>query len=245
MTFLQNAQLAGGGEMATFLFVSGSWHGGWCWKKLTPHLRAAGHEVCAPSLTGLGERSHLLTPEIDLDTHVQDILGLLFFEDLQEVIIVGHSYGGMLLPMVLERAADRIIHAVFLDALVPPPNHSLFDILPDVKTGMTKQANEVGEGWYVPPFEGHYFGITDKEDQKWVMARLMPHPIKTFQQPAQFSRAPYLIVPCTFIACQWVLQTYGPKPPQAEGMRYVELSTAHAVMITAPCELADILLDLS
>ena len=118
--------------MATFLLVSGAWHGGWCWKKLTPHLRAAGHEVYAPSLTGLGERSHLLTPEIDLDTHVQDILGLLFFEDLQEVIIVGHSYGGMLLPMVLERAADRIIHAVFLDAAVPPQDHSLFDILPDV-----------------------------------------------------------------------------------------------------------------
>lgn len=231
-------------QMATFLLVPGGWHGGWCWKKLTPHLRAAGHEVCTPSLAGLGERSHLLTPEIDLDTHVQDILGLLFFEDLREVIIVGHSYGGMLIPMVLERAADRIVHAVFLDALVPPPDHSVFDILPDVKTWWTDRANAVGEGWYVPPFEGNTFGITDHEDIKWVMARLTPHPIRTFQQPAQFTRAPYLIVPCTFIACHWVLETYGAEPPQAEGMDYVELSTAHAAMITAPRELAEILLDL-
>lgn len=230
--------------MATFVLVPGAWHGGWCWKKLIPYLRAAGHEVYAPSPTGLGERSHLLTPEIDLDTHVQDILGLLFFEDLHKVVIVGHSYAGMLLPMVLERASGRIIHAVFLDALVPPPNHSLFDILPDVQRGMTIQANTVGEGWYVPPFEGHYFGITDPEDQNWVRARLTPHPLKTLQQPAQFSRAPYSIVPCTYVACQWALQTYGPEPSQAKGMHYVELSTAHAVMVTAPRELADILLDL-
>jgi len=231
--------------MATFLFVPGAWHGGWCWKKLTPHLRAAGHEVYAPSLTGLGERSHLLTPKIDLDTHVQDILRLLFFEDLREVVVVGHSYGGMLIPMAVEQSTDRIIHAVFLDALVPTPNHSLFDILPDLKIGMAKRANEVGDGWNVPPFEGNYFGITAEEDQKWVMARVTPHPIATFQQPAQFSGAPHLIVPCTFTACQWVLKTYGAKPPQAEGMHYVELSTAHDAMITAPRELADILLDLS
>jgi pimeloyl-ACP methyl ester carboxylesterase len=193
----------------------------------------------------LGERSHLLAPEIGLDTHVQDIVGLLCFEDVQEVIIVGHSYGGMLIPMVLERAADRITHAVFLDALVPPPNHSLFDILPDVKIGMIARANEAGEGWYIPPFEGNDFGIEDEDDKEWVMARLTPHPIETFRQPARFSRAPYSVVPCTFIACQWVLQTYGPKPRQAEGMHYVELPTAHDAMITAPRQLADILLDLS
>lgn len=175
---------------------------------------------------------------------MQDILGLLYFEDLREVIHVGHSYGGMLIPVVLERAAERFKHAVFLDAPVPPPDHSLFDILPNVKTGMINRANEVGEGWYVPPFEGNYFGITEIEDQEWVMARLTPHPIKTFQQPARFSRASYLIVPCSFIACQWALQTYGQKPPQAEEMHYVELSTAHDAMITAPCELADILLNL-
>jgi pimeloyl-ACP methyl ester carboxylesterase len=231
--------------MATFLLVPGAWHGGWCWKRLTPHLRAAGHEVYAPSLTGLGERSHLLSPGINLDTHVQDILALLFFEDVHDVILVGHSYGGMAIPMVLERAAGRVAHAVFLDALVPSPGQSLFDILPNVKIGMTARANEAGEGWNVPPFEGNTFGITDREDQEWVMARLTPHPLATLQQPAQFSRSPSSIVPCTFIACQWALETYGARPPQAEGMHYVELSTAHSAMITAPRELADILLDLS
>lgn len=230
--------------MATFVLVPGAWHGGWCWKKLTPHLRAAGHAVYTPSLTGLGEHSHLLSPAINLDTHVQDILALLFFEDLRDVIIVGHSYGGMLIPMVLEGAGERIGHAIFLDALVPSPDQSLFDILPDVRIGMTARANQVGEGWNVPPFEGHYFGITDREDQVWVKARLTPHPLATLQQPAQFSRSPTSIVPCTFIACQWALETYGAKPPQAQGMKDVELSTAHAAMITAPSELSDILLDL-
>ncbi|MDF1513714.1 MAG: alpha/beta fold hydrolase [Anaerolineae bacterium] len=230
--------------METFLFIPGAWHGGWCWQKLTPLLRVAGHEVYTPSLTGLGERSHLLTPEIDLNTHVQDILGLLLFEDLKDVVVIGHSYGGMLIPAVVEQSPDRIIHAVFLDALVPAPNQSLFDILPDVGIGMTKRANEVGEGWNVPPFEGNDYGVIDKEDRKWVRARVMPHPIRTLQQPAQFSRDPRLIVPCTFIACEWVLRTYGPKPPQAEGMHYIELDTAHDAMVTAPRELAEILLDL-
>jgi pimeloyl-ACP methyl ester carboxylesterase len=231
--------------MAAFLFVPGAWHGGWCWKKVVSHLTAAGHEVYTPSLAGLAERSHLLTPEIDLETHVQDLLGVLFYEDLDQVVLVGHSYGGMLIPVVVEKAADRIAHAVFLDALVPPPGHSLFDLLPDVKVAMTDRANEVGEGWYVPPWEGNTFGMTDQEDIDWAMARLTPHPLKTFQQPAQFSRAPHLIVPCTFIACDWVLQTYGANPPQAEGMRYVELPTAHGVMYTAPRELANLLLNLS
>ena len=228
--------------MPIFLFIPGSWHGGWCWKKLSPFLRAAGHEVYTPSLTGLGDRAHLLAPEVDLDTHVQDILGLLFCEDLQEVILVGHSYGGMLIPGVLEQAADRFKHAVFLDALVPPPDHSLFDIMPEVKTGMTNRANEAGEGWYIPPFEGNTFGITDTDDQKWVMARLTPHPIKTFQQPAKYSRVPTLIVTCTFVACLWALYAYRARPPHTEGMHYVELNTAHDAMITAPRELADILL---
>jgi hypothetical protein len=109
---------------------------------------------------------------------------------------------------------------------------------------MTQRANQVGEGWYIPPWEGNTFGMTDQEEIKWVMARLTPHPIKTFQQPARFSRAPLAIIPCTFIACEWVLQTYGAQPPQAEGMRYFELSTAHGAMYTAPREVANILLDL-
>jgi pimeloyl-ACP methyl ester carboxylesterase len=209
-------------------------------------LRAAGHAIYTPSLTGLGERSHLLRPEIDLDTHVKDILGVLTFENLREVVIVGHSYGGMLIPMVLEQSGDRVTHAVFLDAPVPSPGDALFDIVPGAKIGMTKRANDLGEGWNIPPFEDNYFGITDEEDQQWVMASVTPHPLMTFQQPTQFSQPPVSITSCTFIACQWATQTYGAAPPpQAKDMRFVELSTGHDAMITAPNELADILVDLN
>src|SRR5215213_2962657 len=101
--------------MATFVLVHGGWHGGWCWKKVVLLLRTAGHGVFTPTLTGLGERAHLLTPDIDLTTHVQDILGVLEYEDLQQVILVGHSSGGMVLSDVAEQAATRVAHLVYLD----------------------------------------------------------------------------------------------------------------------------------
>jgi pimeloyl-ACP methyl ester carboxylesterase len=105
--------------MATYALVHGAWHGGWCWKKVTPLLRAAGHEVFAPTLTGLGERAHLLTPAVDPETHIDDVLGVLHYEDLRQVVLVGHSYGGTVITGVAARAADRIGHLVYLDAFVP------------------------------------------------------------------------------------------------------------------------------
>ncbi len=97
--------------MTTYVLVHGAWHGGWCWKRVAPLLRAAGHEVYAPTLTGLGERAHLLSPEVGLDTHVQDIVNVLTYEDLQDVVLVGHSYGGMVVAGVAERAAERLAEA--------------------------------------------------------------------------------------------------------------------------------------
>src|SRR5574340_886568 len=104
--------------MATFVLVHGGFHGGWCWKKVTPLLRAAGHEVYTPTLTGLGERVHLASPEIDLSTHIQDVVNVLEYEDLREVVLVGHSYGGMVIAGVADRAAPRVAHLVYFDALV-------------------------------------------------------------------------------------------------------------------------------
>ena len=93
--------------MATFVLIHGAWHGGWCWKVVAPALRRAGHEVYAPSLTGLGERKHLASPAIDLETHIQDVVGLLEMEDLRDVVLVGHSYGGMVITGAADRAAPR------------------------------------------------------------------------------------------------------------------------------------------
>jgi pimeloyl-ACP methyl ester carboxylesterase len=116
---------------ATFVLIHGAWHGGWCWKKLTPLLRAAGHEVYTPTLTGLADRAHLLSPQIGLNTHIADISALLEYEDLHNVILVGHSDGGMVITGVAEVAAQRLAHLVFLDAFVPQDGQSLFDTIPD------------------------------------------------------------------------------------------------------------------
>lgn len=104
--------------MATYVLVHGAWHGGWCWQRVTPLLRAAGHEVFTLTLTGLGERSHLANPEIDLNTHIQDVVNVLEYEDLRKVILVGHSYGGMVITGVTDRAAERLAHVVYLVARV-------------------------------------------------------------------------------------------------------------------------------
>src|SRR3954452_4236427 len=112
-------------DQATFVLVHGAWHGGWCWKRLTPLLRAAGHEVVVPTLTGLGERSHLLTPEVGLDTHIRDITAVLKYEDLHNVVLIGHSYGGMVIAGVAEEVPERIAQLVYLDAFLPDNGKAL------------------------------------------------------------------------------------------------------------------------
>src|SRR5713101_4428932 len=111
--------------MATFVLVQGGWVGGWYWKRVTPLLSAAGHEVFAPTLTGLGERAHLAAPDIGLETHIQDVLGVLTYEDLSNVVLVGHSYGGMVITGVAERAPERLAHLVYFDAFVPTDGQAL------------------------------------------------------------------------------------------------------------------------
>ena len=120
--------------MATFVLVHGSSHGGWCWKKIIPLLRKYGHEVFAPTLTGLGERSHLVSKDIGLDTHILDILQVLIYEDLDNVILVGHSYGGLVVGGVAEEVPDRIKRLIYLDAYIPQDNKSAFDIITHLET---------------------------------------------------------------------------------------------------------------
>src|SRR5258708_4241557 len=117
--------------MATFVLVHGMWHGGWCWKKVAPLLRGAGHEVCVITLTGLGERAHLRHPDIGMNTHVQDVVGVLEYEDLSNVLLIGHSLGGIMVPAVAERIPERLAHIVNLDGPIPIDGKSVKDILPD------------------------------------------------------------------------------------------------------------------
>ena len=133
--------------MATLLVAHGAWSAGWAWKKMRPLLRARGHELFTPTHTGLGERSHQASPDIDLETHIADILGVLQFEDLKSVVLIGHSYGGMVATGVADRARECIAKLIYLDAHVPRDGESLFDLNPDRRLTMTEAARTNGEGW--------------------------------------------------------------------------------------------------
>src|SRR6202140_2855673 len=140
-----------GNPMATFVLVHGAWFGGWCWQKVIPLLEAAGHEVYAPTHTGLVERAAELSPEVGLDTHIQDIVGLLEEKNLHAVILVGHSYGGMVITGVVDEVPERIAHLVYLDTFVPRDGESMADVSPLVIWLLRKQAQAHGDGWRVNP----------------------------------------------------------------------------------------------
>jgi pimeloyl-ACP methyl ester carboxylesterase len=136
---------------STYVLVHPAWHGGWCWKKVTPLLQAKGHDVYTPTLTGLGERSHLAHPDVGLETHIQDILNVLKYEDLSDVILVGHSSSGVVITGVADRTPERIAHLVYLDAFVPENGQSMMDIVPrHIAPRHEARVQSEGQGWLLP-----------------------------------------------------------------------------------------------
>jgi pimeloyl-ACP methyl ester carboxylesterase len=159
--------------VATFVLVHGSAHGGWCWRFLAPLLQAAGHDVYRPTLTGLGANSHLLDElgRISLDTHVKDVTNMLFYEDLSEVVLVGHSYGGMVITGVADKEPRRLTQLVYLDAYLPLEGESEVDLWPPDQKD--KYRADLASGIKVrPPLAPSMFGITDAKMSKWVEERL-------------------------------------------------------------------------
>lgn len=233
--------------MGTFVLVQGAWHGGWCWKKVVPLLRTAGHEVFMPTLTGLGERVHLLRPEVGLETHIADVLGVLRYEDLQEVVLVGHSYGGMVITGVAAQAAERLAQLVYLDAFVPRDGQCLLDLLPpDLAAAVREQAKVVGDGWRVPPLPLEGFGAMAEADLRWAGAKVGDQPLLAFEQPVRSPATAGAGLARTYIACTGWQGPFGPFAEQARTdttWRYRELDTGHEAMITAPAELATLLLE--
>jgi pimeloyl-ACP methyl ester carboxylesterase len=169
--------------MATFLLVHGAWAGGAVWRELTPRLRQAGHEVYAPTLTGIGARKHLLSPTVDLDTHIADILGVIDDEDLSDLVLVGHSYGGMVITGVADRVPDKIASLVYLDAFVPGHGQSASDLLPpDIRL-----ATIADREWLVAPPPAARFGVTRPEVANLWSAKASPQPTACFMQPVSLS----------------------------------------------------------
>lgn len=234
---------------STYVLVHGGWHGGWCWKDTAARLRADGHEVWTPTLTGLGERSHLLTRDVGLEQHVQDVVHVLEYEDLHGVVLVGHSYAGLVIAGVADRVPERLGHLVYLDAFVPEDGQSLFDLLrPERREMYRAQAQAEGEGWRVPSPPPQAFGIDDPTRAAWVATRLTPQPLASFEQPVSLGMGAATRLARSYIHC-----TEGPLAPsfarfaaqaqaQAEpGWRYHELKTGHDAMLTMPAELAALL----
>ena len=238
--------------MATYVLVHGACHGGWCWRRVAPLLRAAGHEVFAPTLTGLGERAHLAHRGIDLETHIQDVAAVLTYEELREVLLVGHSYAGLVITGVAERAADRLAQLVYLDAGVPRDGESGLDLFaPEEVAALRAQVAAAGEGWRLPPAGGEQpWDVTSPDDVRWVRSKVTAHPFATFTQPLRLTNPAAAALPKTFIHCtgtapsRWreiCLQRVRSEP----GWRYRALATGHDAMVIAPRELADLLLELA
>jgi len=240
--------------MSTFLLVHGAWHSGRCWERVAPRLESAGHRVFAPSLTGYGDRVHLLGPEVGLDTHVDDIVTLIDDEDLSEVVLVGHSYAGLVVSSVANQVPDRIAHLVYLDAMVPEDGETAVDIHPMTQT-LVDLAARTGDGWRVPPLPEQppplgLFGVTEPADVAWLREMLSDQPVRCLQQPARLDNPAVNAIPRTHIHCVGAMPegiTRRPVPttqPNGSPAQVRELPTGHDCMITMPAELGTMLLEL-
>lgn len=234
--------------MATYVLVHGGGHGGWCYRYVSRILRAAGHEVHTPTLSGLGERSHLLSPEIDLDFHIRDITAVLHYDDLRDVILVGHSYGGMVITGVADRAADRVGRVVYLDAANPVNGQSLVDVAGEMMAA-ARQFGQVVDGIELvllpTPDSGLFYGVTDPDEVAWMAERLTAHPWSCFEQPLVLTNETALwAIPQYHIVCTSTLATRDPVlvgKARAAG-RLWDIDTGHDLMITEPRAVADALL---
>jgi pimeloyl-ACP methyl ester carboxylesterase len=233
--------------MSTFVLVHGAWHGGWCWDRVAPLLRGAGHEVHAPTLTGLSERAHLLTPLVGLDTHVEDVVRLLDVLGLRDVVLVGHSYAGQVVTGVADRRPEVIARRVYLDAFVGTDGEAARDLLPDsVEHHWAESAAEQGLGWLVPVRSLSVLGVTEQADVDWLTPKLTPHPWKTYTDPLRL-RGAVDDVPAAFVECVAWMRVFAGQADRARdrGWPVHELETGHEAMVTAPKALADVLVELA
>jgi pimeloyl-ACP methyl ester carboxylesterase len=228
--------------MATILLAHGAWSAAWAWKKMRPLMASSGHAFFAPTYTGLGERSHLATPAVDLDTHIEDLLHVLFYEDLRDVVLIGHSYGGIVATGVADRARDRISQLIYLDAFVPENGQSLTDLVPAEQNERTRAAVAKGDGWRVPPNPTP--GDTAPEDREWISERRVPQPLKCFEQPLVFAHGD-LRLPRSYIRATATPHSpfapFGERAQREPGWRYYEIGATHSPHVTAPDELMALL----
>jgi pimeloyl-ACP methyl ester carboxylesterase len=232
--------------MTTFVLVHGGWHGGWCWGALTAKLRAAGHTVFAPTLTGLAERAHLIDTVTGPDVHVDDIANVILFHNLRDVTLVGHSYGGLIISAVASRMANRIAHLVYLDAFVPTRSGQPATEMsnPERAAEITAAAAAAGKA-HIPP-SGFHRWASDPKTVEWLKSKTTPQPRGCFGKGATWQGDPFAVKRLSFV----LAAQHQPSPFQQFYERYKSdpkwqvhsMDCLHDIMVERPDELAHLLM---
>lgn len=224
--------------MATFVVAHGAWSAGWAWKKMHPLMTVRGHRLVTPAYTGLGERAHLARSEIDLDTHIADILGVLEFEDFAAVNLIGHSYGGMVATGVADRARTRIARLIYIDAFAPDDGDSVLDLLPASAPAQRKPSAD----GFIPPVDMP--PDTAPEDRAWCAPLRRPQPAKTFEQKVKLQNGaltlPRHYIYCTRNAPDDRFRRFYERAMR-DGWGVTAINSSHNPHITCPEVLADLL----
>ena len=228
--------------MTDFVLVHGAWHGAWCWQKMLPSLWSKGHRAFAVTLTGVGERAHLMSPTIKLATHIEDVAAVIETEELTRVVLVGHSYAGLLITAVADRYAQRIVRLVYVDAIVPHSGES-WSSTHDESARQARRAVIARDGVMAPP-PALAFGLTGA-DAEWVDRRQRPHPGGVYEDVLQFDEARVAGLSRTFVDCTSpalpAIEKSRQRARSEPGWKVVEIATGHDPMISAPAQLLDIL----
>lgn len=235
--------------MTTFVLIHGAWHGGWCWHTVKELLEQDGCRVLTPTLMGLADRADLMSRDLTLDILIDDVAKVFEAEDVQDAVIVGHSFGGSMISGVAERVPDRISELIYLDAAVLTNGESMFDCqAPELVKERFKAAEESSGGMSLPTPTCEKLGILDADQCEYVQARLTPHPLSTYTSPITLERAPGEGFPCTYIPCMdpdYTPLHWSRDRARAYGWPIIPIATGHDAMVSAPEELAKVLLDVA
>jgi pimeloyl-ACP methyl ester carboxylesterase len=239
--FVTPASAQTGGK--TFVLVHGAWHGGWCWRRVADRLTARGHKVFTPTMTGLGERSHLLDAKIGLATHITDIVNVIKWEGLTDIVLLGHSYAGLVITGVAEQVQPTISSIVFLDAFVPENGQSVAEINPNIRSRVAEAIQK--SEFVLRPTPAARFGVNEN-DRAWVDAMCTPQPLPTFTDKAIVTGARDRIGKKTYIRAKGLpsgaFDGYQAQFAKLAGWRVYELPCGHDAMVDLPAELTDLLL---
>src|SRR6185312_1986762 len=230
----------------TFVLIHGAFHGGWCWRRVGDLLSASGGRVFAPTMTGLGERAHLLNDTVGIETFFRDAIGVIEAEELTDIVLVGHSFGGAVITGVADRIPERIAQLVYLDAVVPLNGKSALNCLPEETQAIRLRTAQATGGLTIPLPTETMFNLPAGADRDWVARRITPHPLAAYTDPIHLDHPvgnglPRVYIRATDPVYPAVVPSYD-RIREEGGWTLVDIATGHDAMVTAPEALADILL---